>query len=47
MRNGTVPWNWENLVEEQSEIATQEKNTLEKEWHINKSSSTNLPMEAW
>ena len=29
-RKGTVPGNWKNLVEEHSEIATQENFTLEK-----------------
>ena len=30
MRKGTVPINWKNLVEEHSDIATQEKYTLAK-----------------
>ena len=47
MRKGTVPGNWKNLVEDHSEIATQDIFTLAKDWHLNKSSSMPLPREAW
>ena len=45
MRNGTVPGNWEKIVEENSDLAMQENFTLAKEWHLNKSSSMLLPRE--
>ena len=43
---GTVTGSWENLVKDHSDITTQENFTLEKEWHINKSSNMLLPREA-
>ena len=43
MSKGTVPVNFKNLVEEQSELSTQENFTLVKEWHLNESSSIPLP----
>ena len=46
MRKGTVPGNCKNMVEEHSELATQENFTLSKEWHLNESSSMPLPREA-
>ena len=35
------------MVEEHSDLTTQENFTLEKEWHLKKSSKMNLPREAW
>ena len=35
------------MVEDHSELDTQEYFTLEKEWHINESSIIPLPREAW
>ena len=35
------------LVEEHSELSTQESCTLAKLWHLNESSSISLPWEAW
>ena len=47
MRKVTVPVNWKNLIEEHSELATQEKFTLEIEWHLNESSRITLPRKSW
>ena len=47
MRKVTVPVNWKNLVEEQSELNTQGKFTLAKDWNHKKSSRNILPREAW
>ena len=47
MRKGKIPGNSKNLVEEHSDIATEEKFTLAKEWHLNKYSSMTLPRESW
>ena len=46
MRKGTVPGNCKNLVEEHSELSTQENFTLAKEWHLNKYSRITLTREA-
>ena len=43
----TVGENWKNLVEDHSELTTQENSTLAKYWHLNESSSMILPREAW
>ena len=47
MRKVTVPGNRKNMVEEHSELSTQENFTLEKYWHLNESCSMPLPKEAW
>ena len=43
MSKDTVPVNCKNLVEEQSELSTQENFTLFEEWNLNKSSRIPLP----
>ena len=43
---GTDLGNWKKLLEEQSELATQETINISKEWHRNEYSSTPLPREA-
>ena len=41
-RKRKTPGNWKNLIEEHSELATQENIDLAKYWHLNKSSSMPL-----
>ena len=47
MRKITVPENWRILIDEHSEIATQENFTIAKECHLNKYSNMPLPSEIW
>ena len=37
IRKGTIPVNWKKLLDEHSDISTQENFTLAKEWHLNES----------